>query len=84
MNAGAILESVLDPLTKCLTPEAARTIVDFQPDAKTQARVDELAVLARSGTITKEQRQEYRELLDAFDLVAILQSKARSVLSGSG
>ena len=82
MNAGAILESVLDPFAECLTREAAQRIIGFRVDSETQARVDELAALARSGVLADEQRQEYRELVEAFDLVAILKSKARAVVSG--
>lgn len=81
MNAGAILETVLDPIAECLTSEAALRIIGFQVDSETQTRVDELATLARSGDLSDEQRQEYRELVEAFDLVAILKSKARAVVS---
>ena len=80
MTASAILDSVLAPFANCVTPEAARKIIDFRPDAETQARVDELAALASSGELTVEQKTEYRELIDAFDLVAILKSKARTAL----
>lgn len=80
MTASAILDSVLDPFANCVTPEAARQIIEFRPDAETQDRVDELAALANSGKLTVEQETEYRELIDAFDLVAILKSKARAAL----
>ena len=81
MGASSIIESVLDPFTESLTPQAARKALEFRIDAETQARVDELAELASSGKITAEQQQEYRELIDACDLVAILKSKARQVIS---
>lgn len=81
MTADAILEKMLDPIAQCLTREAARQILSFQVDHATRKRVDILAELARSGEINEEQKQEYRELVDAMDLVALLKSKARTVLS---
>ena len=84
MTAGAILESVLNPFTECLTREAARRITGFRVDTETQERVNQLADLVCSGKITEEQEQEYRELVEAFDLVAILKSRARAVILGGG
>ena len=83
MNAGAIIESVLDPVTECLTSEAAQRIIGFCIDRDTQTRVNELAAGARSGNLSDEELREYREMVEAFDLVAILKAKARAVLSGS-
>ena len=81
MSASSIIESVLDPFAESLTLEAARKALEFRIDAETQARVDELAQLASSGQLTEEERQEYRDLIEACDLVAILKSRARQVLS---
>ena len=81
MSASSIIESVLDPFTESLTPEAARRALEFHIDSETQSRVDELAQLASSGNLTGEQAREYRELIEACDLVAILKSTARQVLA---
>ena len=84
MSTAEILDQVLDPFTDCLTPEAARKIVDFHVDVATQACVDELAAKADSGQLTDEERATYRDYVETFDLVAILKSKARAVLSENG
>ncbi len=84
MSTGEILERVLDPLAECLTPQAARTILDFRPDAETQAHIDQLAAKANAGELTDEERSQYHEYVEAFDLVAILKSKARSILAKNG
>ena len=84
MTAGTILESVLNPITECLTQEAARRITAFCVDTETQQRVNQLAGLTRSGKITEEQQQEYSALVEAFDLVAILKSRAPAVILGDG
>jgi len=84
MSTAEIIDRVLDPFTECLTPQAARKIVDFRPDTETQARIDELAVKADTGQLTDDERAQYHDYVEAFDLVAILKSKARSVLAQDG
>jgi len=46
--------------------------------------VDELAAKASSGQLSVEERSEYQEYIHTFDLVAIVKSKARSVLARLG
>jgi hypothetical protein len=72
--------SVLDPFTACLTPEVAKRIAGFRADAETQARVDQLADKANEGTLSAQEKAEYRQLVEAFDIITILQAKARSFL----
>lgn len=56
MSAGTIVETILDPMTNCLTPETARETLEYRVDPETQERADKLAKLAQSGTITDDQR----------------------------
>ncbi len=84
MSTVEILDRVLDPFTECLTPAAARKIVEFRPDAETQARIDELAAKANAGQLTDDERAQDHEYIEAFDPVAILKSKARGVLAQDG
>ena len=81
MSAGTIIENVLDPLTECLTVQAAEKIMAFRADAETQGRVDELAAKSGEGILNEDDRAEYHDLVEAFDLVAIVKSRARSVLA---
>ena len=81
MSTAEILDRVLDPFTECLTPQAAQKIVDFRPDAETRAHVDELAAKADTSQLTDDERAKYHDYVEAFDLVAMLKSKARSVLA---
>lgn len=83
MNAGNIVESILDPLVESLPPETAHRILGFRVDSETQARVDELAAKANDGTIDDQERREYHELVEAFDLVGILKARAQHALSQS-
>ena len=81
MKAANILDQVLDPFAECLTPDAAERIVAYRVDPETQSRVEELASKANDSSLADEDREEYREFVDAFDLVAILKSRARKFLS---
>lgn len=70
------LDRVLAPVADCLTPEVARKIIDARVDRGLQARLDELARKANSGTLTEIERAEYEEYIDGLDLLAILKAKA--------
>lgn len=74
------LDRILDPLTECFTPPVARRIVELQADPQTQKRLDELAAKANQGQLTDEEDSEYKQAIDAIDLLAILQAKARAFL----
>lgn len=81
MSSTEILERALDPLVECLTPEAARKLVDLRADPVTQSRVDELADRANEGLLTPEERAEYDKFRAMFHVITLLQSKARQFLS---
>jgi hypothetical protein len=75
------LDRILDPLAKCFTPDVAKQVVELRPDASTQAHIDELASKANHGTLTPAEQAEYEGYVDAIDVVAILQAKARKMLA---
>jgi hypothetical protein len=77
-----ILDRLLDPLGRSLTPELARRLVQLRADATAQGRMDELADRCNEGLLTAEEREEYEAYVSAANLVAVLQAKARAVLSG--
>lgn len=76
-----VLDRVLEPFMKCLTPEVAQRIVNLRADAPTQARVDELAGKANEGLLSVMEKAEYDRYRDAFHLVTIVQAKARRLLA---
>ena len=76
-----VLDRVLEPFSRCFTPEVAQKIVDFRADAVMQARLDELAEKANEGALSEAERAEYDSYIEAIDFIAILQAKARSLLS---
>jgi hypothetical protein len=80
-TAEHFLDRYLDPVTDALTPDVARRIVELQPEPAVAARVQQLGEKCDAGTLTDEERDEYRALADAGTLVALLKAKARRVLS---
>jgi hypothetical protein len=77
----ALLDRLLDPLGICLTPAVARRIVQLRADPVAQARVDALAAKSNAGKLSPDEREEYRTYVSAGTFIAILQSKARKILT---
>jgi hypothetical protein len=75
-----ILDRLLDPLARILTPEVARKLVNYRFDAKAQARIDKLARKCNDGELSDKERREYEIYVQAIDFIAILQAKARAML----
>ena len=75
------LDRYLDPLTEALTPESASAILNLRADPDLEARIDELRSKAKEGTLTPAEDAEYKDFVEAIDIVSILQAKARRVLS---
>jgi hypothetical protein len=81
-GSAALLERLLEPVSRSLNVEAARKLIKLKADAKTQARIDELARRCNEGALTPSERLEYERYVTVGNLVAILQAQARLVLSG--
>jgi hypothetical protein len=81
-NGSALLERLLDPVSRSLNTEAAKKLIKVKADAKTQARGDELAKKCNEGVLTPTERLEYERYVTVGNPVAILQAQARLVLSG--
>ncbi len=80
-NGSAVLERLLDPVSRSLNVEAARKLVRLRADPKSQARVDQLARKCNEGELTPAERAEYERYVTAGNLIAILQAKARLLLT---
>jgi hypothetical protein len=80
---GTALDSLLDPLSRCLDAESARRVIDLRIDPAVQSRVDALAERANNGELSDEERAEYEALINAGDFISILKLKARIHLESS-
>ena len=75
-----ILDEVLEPVARCFTPAVARQILGLRADPALQTRLDALAAKANEGELTEHDREQYEAYVEAIDLIAILQAKARKIL----
>jgi hypothetical protein len=75
------LDRFLDPLTDTLTTESAAALLDLRADAEVEARIGELRKKANEGTLTPAEDAEYKDFIEAVDVVSIMQAKARRFLS---
>ncbi len=78
-----VLDRLLDPVGRILTPEVARKLVNLRFDSTAQARIDKLARKCNEGELTDSERREYETYVYAIDFIAILQAKARALLKRS-
>lgn len=78
-----VLNRLLDPLGRLLSPEVARRLVDFRFDARAQARIDKLARKCNEGELTGDELREYETYVCTIDFIAILQAQARALLKRS-
>lgn len=79
-ESASVLDRLLDPITRCLTPESARALVELRADPAAQARIAELAGKCDDGQLSPEERREYETYVHVGSLIAILQAKARLLL----
>ena len=80
-NGGAVLEEMLEPVSRSFGPETARALADLQVGKRMQARVDKLAEKCGEGKLTPSERAEYEAYVQASTLIGILQAKARKALA---
>jgi hypothetical protein len=76
-----ILDRILEPISRCLTPEVARALVEVRADPKAQAQIEELARKSTAGQLSPDERAAYETYVAAGTFIAILQSKARALLA---
>ncbi|HMF78656.1 MAG TPA: hypothetical protein VK604_23570 [Bryobacteraceae bacterium] len=76
MNSAAVLDDLLDALSRCLNPESARRILNFHVNPPVQERIATLAEQANEGNLTADEHSEYEALIDAADFISILKRKA--------
>jgi hypothetical protein len=78
-----VLDRLLDPIGRILTPEVAWKLANYRFDAKAQARIDQLARKCNEGKLSDQERREYETYVQTIDFIAILQAKARALLRRS-
>lgn len=75
------LDRFLEPMADAFTPELAHRFSELRADPRLQAEVDALADKANQGTLTAEEDYKYKCYIEAADILAIMQAKARRFLA---
>jgi hypothetical protein len=75
---------MIDPITRVFTPDSARELLEVRADDETQRRIDELADKCNHGTLTADERDEYQRFVSWFNVMTVLQAKARTYLNSHG
>ena len=81
MAITSYLDRLLDPLTDIFTPEVAIGVLRLRADSQTEARIAELRGKVNEGSLTPAEDAEYKEFVEAVDLISIIQTKARLFLA---
>jgi hypothetical protein len=75
-----ILCDVISPRRADLTPDVARSILEWKFSARSVAKMNRLAERNRLGKITESEREELERFLRVGSLVNLAQAKARRSL----
>jgi hypothetical protein len=59
----------------------AAAILELRADSELEAHIGELRRKANEGTLTPVKDAEYKDLVEAVDLISIMQAKARRFLA---
>lgn len=81
MSTVSYLDRFLEPVTEAFTPALARKLVDLRADPELQAHIDGLRQKANEGILTPEEDAEYKDFVEAVDVISIIQAKARQFLA---
>jgi len=80
LTTHAMLDELLDTVSRGLTLEVARQVTQLRAPESVQRRMEDLAAKSSEGTRSPQEREEYQHYVSAGTFVAILQSKARKLL----
>jgi hypothetical protein len=71
------LDELLDDLTRDVSPEVVARIARLRTDPDVQKRLDYLAERSTEGLLTKSERREYSEFVEAIDVLAVARLRYR-------
>ena len=79
--AAPALDRLLEPVTRCMTPDALQQLVSLRADSDLQERLESLADKNTEGELNADEREEYETYVRAIHVISILQAKARKLLA---
>ena len=80
-NGQEVLGQLPEPVSRCLTPGVAESLLELRAPPDVQGRVEELADKCTEGRLSLEEESEYDASIWAGNLIAILQAQASTLLA---
>lgn len=77
----AAFERATDGILGFFSMEQAKALAEYRGEEAIRARIEELARKNTEGDLTEEERAEYEGYVRANKFIAVLQAKARKLLS---
>jgi hypothetical protein len=71
---------MLDPVADSMSREFAESLIALKADDQFLARIEVLRRKANDGSLSPDEDAEYKDFVEALDVISILQAKARQVL----
>jgi hypothetical protein len=59
----------------------AHKILDLRADSELEADIDDLRCKSNDGSLTEDEEAEYRDFVEAVDIISVIQAKARRLLA---
>jgi hypothetical protein len=84
MGTTALLDEILEPVTKAFSRDVAEAFANLKASQTVQKRIAELAEKCNQGNLSPSERAEYESYVQAIDLISLLQAKARIWLARGG
>ncbi len=75
-----ILDEMLKPATDNMPVAFAEKILGLRADEALFSKLDILRSKANLGTITSDEDTEYKEIVEAIDIISMLQLRAQQVI----
>ena len=82
-SAVAVLNDLLEPLSRCLDAESARRVAEFRVAPLIQEKISVLGERANEGLLTEVERAHYEAIINAADFISILKLKAQRNLKSN-
>jgi len=83
-DVAPLVDELLAPLERKLSPEIARLFADWELSPETEARMDDLGDKANDGKLTSEEDAELRAFILLCERLSILKLKSELLLRQSG
>lgn len=72
---------MLDPMAEAFTPDVARKIAEMRAAPELLARIADFPSKSSEGTLSSDEEAEYKEFVEALDVVSLIQAKTRRFLA---